>query len=165
MALGKLSVLAFLDRIFSLSNRAIQIGVWLFTVYTIAWFIAQELTYFLECRPLSSNWGVPFQCVPPTWIWPVLGIINIVSDVGILVLPQLKIMRLHFSLPKKIGLCFVFMIGGLYVLHSRMNCSFTDQDSATGVSIARIPLFINANEGDTADFTCAFLPFPSTVRQ
>ncbi|KAK3213942.1 hypothetical protein GRF29_28g1538354, partial [Pseudopithomyces chartarum] len=137
MTLGKLSVLAFLNRIFSPSNRAIQIGVWIFSIYTIAWAIAQLLVYFLECRPLSSNWGVPYQCVPPTWVWPTLGILNIVSDVGILVLPQLKIMRLHFSLPKKIGLCFVFMIGGL----------------ATGVSIARIPLFINANGADSVDFT------------
>lgn len=160
MALGKLSVLAFLNRIFSPSNRAIQIGVWIFSIYTIAWAIAQLLVYFLECRPLSSNWGVPYQCVPPTWVWPALGILNIVSDVGILVLPQMKIMRLHFSLPKKIGLCFVFMIGGLYVLQSGMYCRFTDQTSATGVSIARIPLFINANKADSVDFTCVFLPFP-----
>lgn len=116
MTLAKLAVLALFARIFTLSSRMIQIGISFFTAYTLLWCVAGMLVIFLGCRPLSSNWGEPYQCRPDFKTSVSVGIVNIISDIRILALPQPAILGLHLSFRRKLALGFVFMMGGLYVL-------------------------------------------------
>ena len=111
MALSKIAILALLVRIFTLDKLWFKIGIYFWLTWTILWWIAAVFVVFLECRPLSSNWGVPYQCRPAFGTAISVAIVNTVSDVGILFLAQPIIWNLHLPLPKKFMLSGVFMIG------------------------------------------------------
>ncbi|KAF2462875.1 uncharacterized protein BDR25DRAFT_385439 [Lindgomyces ingoldianus] len=113
IALAKLSVLSLFARIFTMSNRTIQIGVYFFTVYTILWWISLIFLVFFQCRPFSSNWGIPSQCHVSFATSVSTGVLNAISDIGILALPQPAIWKLQLSLSKKLALSLVFLTGGL----------------------------------------------------
>ncbi|KAL1979196.1 hypothetical protein VTN96DRAFT_6518 [Rasamsonia emersonii] len=137
MALGKLSVLALLARAFTLRELWFKIGVFFWATWIVLWWMAGWFIIFLECRPLSTNWGVPTQCRPAFRTSLSTSLFNAVSDVGILILPQPLIWKLRLPFIKKFALSLIFLVGGF----------------ATAIGIARIPLLKGANSGATYDTT------------
>lgn len=115
MALGKLSILAMLACIFTLHRKWFKISIYFWATWTVLWWTASWFIIFLECRPLSTNWGVPTQCRPTFRAGVIFAVFNSVSDVAILILPQPMIWQLQLPISKKIGLSLVFLFGGLYV--------------------------------------------------
>ena len=115
MMLGKISILLLLVRVFTLHQRWFRLSVYFWAAWTMLWWIGGLLVIFLECRPLSTNWGVPTQCRPSFTTSVTVGVFNAVSDVGILMLPQPLIWKLHLPFNKKLWLSVLFMVGSLYV--------------------------------------------------
>lgn len=115
MFLGKLSVLALLARIFTLSNRPFKIGVYFWATWIFLWWTASWFIVFLECRPLSTSWGVPYQCRPSFTTSICAAVFNVISDFGILILPQPLIWTLRLSYGKKLAISLVFLVGILCV--------------------------------------------------
>lgn len=116
MALGKLSILALLARIFTLRRTWFKVSIYFWATWTLLWWTAGWLVIFLECRPLSTNWGVPTQCRPAFKTSVATSVFNAISDVGILILPQPMIWQLQLPYSKKLALSLVFLFGGLYVM-------------------------------------------------
>lgn len=115
MALAKLSILALLTRVFTLHQIWFKVGIYFWTTWTILWWVASWFITFLECRPLSTSWGVPTQCRPTFKASVCAAVFNATSDIGVLILPQLLIWRLQIPGPKKLGVSLVFLVGALYV--------------------------------------------------
>ena len=113
MTLGKLSILALLARVFTLRQKLFKIGVYFWTVYALLWFIGDLLVITLECRPVSTNWGIPTQCRPAFSTSVSVSVVNAVSDTGIWLLPQPLIWRLQLPTLKKLGLSLLFLLGFL----------------------------------------------------
>ena len=120
MTLGKLSILALLARVFTFHRMWFKVGVYFWATWIILWWTAGWFIIFLECRPLSTSWGVPTQCRPGFPASVAAATFNAVSDVGMLILPQPLIWHLQLPVPKKVALSLVFLVGGLYVLALRI---------------------------------------------
>ena len=116
--LGKLSILALLARVFTLHQMWFKVGVYFWATWTLLWWTAGWFIIFLECRPLSTNWGVPTQCRPSFETSICAAVFNAVSDVGIFTLPQPLIWQLQLPFLKKLALSLLFLVGLLYVLAS-----------------------------------------------
>ena len=116
MVLAKLSILALLARVFTLHWMWFKVGVYFWTTWTILWWFASCFVTFLECRPLSTNWGVPTQCRPTFQDGVCVAVFNTISDIGVLVLPQPLIWHLQMPRLKKLGVSLVFLSGALYVI-------------------------------------------------
>lgn len=115
MLLGKLSVLALLARVFTLHAKWFKIGIYFWTTWTLLWWTAGCLLVFLQCRPLSTNWGVPFQCRPSFTTSISTATLNAISDLGVLLLPQPLIWNLQLPMKRKLQVSLLFLVGGLYV--------------------------------------------------
>lgn len=113
MLLGKLSVLFLLSRIFTLESKLMKYGIITIGIWTVLWFIAGVLYVFLHCRPLSTNWGKPHQCLPNFYESVIFGVLNVVSDLAILLLPQPVIWKLNLPTGKRLALSLVFLVGVL----------------------------------------------------
>ena len=115
MLLGKLSILALLARVFTLHKKWFKISVYFWATWIVLWWTSGLLVIFLECRPLSTSWGVPTQCRPAFKTSVATSVFNSISDMGILILPQPMIWKLHLPFSKKFGLSILFLFGSLYV--------------------------------------------------
>ena len=113
MALGKLSILALLARVFTLHQMWFRVGVYFWATWIVLWWTSGWFIIFLECRPLSTNWGVPTQCRPSFTTSLSASVFNAVSDVGIWVLPQPLIWQLQLPYTKKLALSLLFLVGFL----------------------------------------------------
>ena len=113
LALGKLSVLALYIRIFRKANKTFTIAAALIATWIILWSIGVYLDIFLECRPLDTLWLG--DCAPSFATSVSTSVLNIVSDVALLILPQPLLWRLQMPIRKKLALSSVFCLGILYV--------------------------------------------------
>lgn len=72
-------------------------------------------TFFLSlaCRPFEKTYNpfVPGRCLETYPLYVASAVINMVLDIGILVLPQQVIWRLQMSTRRKLGVAVVFTFG------------------------------------------------------
>lgn len=113
VSLGKLSILALIVRIFGLGSKVIKVGTYVNAIWILLLWIGLTLTVAFQCRPLSSNWGEPYSCVSSFTISVVGGVLDAMSDLGALVLPQPTIWSLQLSFRRKLAISFVFLFGTL----------------------------------------------------
>ncbi|KAI0850468.1 hypothetical protein F5Y00DRAFT_268246 [Daldinia vernicosa] len=111
MVFAKLSVLALYARVFTLSKRYMRWGIYFVGTITILWFISVTLSVFLPCKPLSSIWGVPTQCLPPDSISLTFAAVNLSTDIIVLILPQPAIWSLQLSSVSKLNISIIFLLG------------------------------------------------------
>lgn len=81
-------------------------------------FVFYFVTFFLglfPCMPIKKNWNpwIKGRCMNVLMIYVVESVINAVSDVSILILPQFVIWNLQISLKRKIGIFGMFLPGVL----------------------------------------------------
>lgn len=115
VSLSKLSILALIVRIFGLGSNVIRIGTYINVIWIVLLWIGITLTIAFQCQPLSSNWGEPYTCVSSFAVSIVGGVLDALSDVGALVLPQPTIWSLQLSFSRKLAISLVFLFGTLYV--------------------------------------------------
>jgi hypothetical protein len=56
--------------------------------YSFACLFASIIVTLLQCRPISSNWGVPHTCTPPASASLSLNIVLTALDLFLIILPQ-----------------------------------------------------------------------------
>lgn len=70
------------------------------------------------CKPLSYYWmqftGVQGKCIDVNKFFLALGIINMLADVVVLILPIPQILKLQMSGRKKAAVCGIMLLGSLY---------------------------------------------------
>ena len=83
----------------------------------VIWYIVTTLALFFQCRPVAAAWDVTLltdaHCTPLGKIIAGYEVSNVVIDLLIIALPINEVRKLNTSLPRKIGICFLFVLGGL----------------------------------------------------
>jgi hypothetical protein len=80
---------------------------------TSAYFIMVFLEAFLLCTPVQFNWNksIDGTCANEQMAFLSAGIINLLIDLIVVLLPMPMLWNLQMGLPKKIGLSAMFGIG------------------------------------------------------
>ncbi|KAM5349279.1 hypothetical protein ACJ41O_005786 [Fusarium nematophilum] len=110
----KISILLFYLKIFP--GKDIRLGCWILIGLNVAYFIAFELVSIFQCTPIEGAWRAwdkefPAKCNNINMQGWMAAVLNIVLDVGTLVLPLREIFRLSLSLKKKIHIVLMFSVG------------------------------------------------------
>jgi len=115
----KISLLLFLQRIFpSVAMRRIVRGMLIFVlcfavtnVFLFAFQCDTPEYYFTKLKgDAKTNGGV---CLPPQVVYYPMAAVNILTDVIIWLLPVPMILKARLSKKEKLGLLWVFVVGGV----------------------------------------------------
>lgn len=115
--LVKLSVLALYWRIFP--TRSMKISCAILGSICIAWTVSVQIVNVIQCRPLHAFWDTELQQLPDTKCLDFnlyfLGnsTANCIIDLATLTLPIREVLRLQMSTSRKLGICVVFLLGGV----------------------------------------------------
>ena len=130
MLATKIALLLWYRRLFIVQQMWLKIFWWVNVVYIVLWAIGSTISYMFSCVPINYYWerfnpqstmhGI---CRNTTNADGLPLILDLVSDVVILVLPITTIATLQMPLARKAALMIVFSVGLLYVSpHSRPPC-------------------------------------------
>ncbi|KAL4905805.1 hypothetical protein BDW74DRAFT_177507 [Aspergillus multicolor] len=107
----KLSILALLSRMFSLTSRRFRIYVWFLSAWVILWAVALWVAYSVQCRPFSRQWSLTNSCRSSLELQYSASILNAVHDVMLFILPQPTIWKLRLPTRKRLQVSVTFFIG------------------------------------------------------
>lgn len=111
----KLSVILLYHRIFT--STKFRMVAYMMLVLVSVWGIAFTLGYLLQCIPLRQTYemtaGETRRCFNTVTFNTVACASTIVLDVAILTMPWPIIWRLQMSLPRKIAVTAIFLLGGV----------------------------------------------------
>lgn len=108
----KVSILLLYLRIFPVT--AVVRIAWVTIGVIVAWAIATILVGCLICRPFAYNWDQTIpggSCGNQVTSFTATGVINLVTDVIVLVTPMPLLYRLQMAMYKKVTLMTVFGLG------------------------------------------------------
>ncbi|KAI1272007.1 hypothetical protein F5Y07DRAFT_321965 [Xylaria sp. FL0933] len=134
----KLSVLAFYWRVFP--TRTMKVACIILASLCVVWAIVVGVINFLICQPLEAFWNIELQMSPGTKClniisyWLGNSISNCIIDFATLVLPIHEVAKLQTSVSKKIGICAVFLLGGVAFAASLTRTITAGQLPYVGVS-------------------------------
>ena len=106
-------MLALYVRVFRMTDKWFRYSIYVITAYIVLWTIGVYLDILLTCRPVSKYWTA--NCAPTYSTTVSTGVLNIISDVAVLLLPQPQVWKLQMPLKRKIGVSIIMMLGVLYV--------------------------------------------------
>lgn len=108
----KVSILLLYLRIFPV--RTVVLICWGTIAVIVAWAIATILAGCLICRPFAFNWDPTIPggyCGNQVSSFTATGVINLVTDVVVLITPMPSLYRLQMAMYKKVTLMTVFGLG------------------------------------------------------
>lgn len=108
----KVSILLLYLRIFPV--RTVVLICWGTIAVIAAWAIATILAGCLICRPFAFNWDPTIPggyCGNQVSSFTATGVINLVTDVVVLITPMPSLYRLQMAMYKKVTLMTVFGLG------------------------------------------------------
>lgn len=113
----KFSILFFYDRIFGAPKPTFRYILLAMGCFVIAYGVAGVLGSILQCVPTSSNSWKPYSnsaslCIHFSLVF-IMGVVNVVTDVGILSLPIPLVWSLRMSKSRRWQVVAVFSLGGL----------------------------------------------------
>lgn len=110
-----------------------NIAVKIVAVYAGVGFLMMEILYYgVWCRPFNQYWAVPpdnTQCSAATNHLITNAVLNISSDLMIIMIPMPVLLQAQLPIKKKAILCGVFALGTFTVSHP----ACTDLDTPRGV--------------------------------
>ncbi|CRG83345.1 hypothetical protein PISL3812_00696 [Talaromyces islandicus] len=137
------------------TNLKQQFWVKVCAVYTLAGFVAVQLTLFLNCRPFSGYWTLPpphEECATYFRFEVIQAVFNISSDLAILIVIMPTLWRMSMSLKEKVPVLFIFSMGFFLIICAIVSKFFTFRDifdtsyqfwylreSSVGVYITNLP--------------------------
>lgn len=92
--------------------RTTKILIWVVTAYTIA----ITLSNLFACRPIRAAWDINIvdkQCINRSALYIVTAVLNITTDITMLVLPIPVVMPLQMSKRQKVEVLGIFALGSL----------------------------------------------------
>ncbi|KAF7509484.1 hypothetical protein GJ744_008047 [Endocarpon pusillum] len=158
----KLSILLQYIKIFAPSRT----GKTYWSVHFLIWinllfYIAVMLVQIMQCLPRAKIWNptIPGRCVDIANVLIVGAIINVVSDVSILVLPIHKVWHLQMPRNRKIGVSAVFMAGLFACISSIVRMVGNVQFARTeDLTFALTPVALWTFAEVTSGILCGCLP-------
>ena len=144
----KLSILCFFYRIFA--TKRFRLWVKVLGITCILWAVACLIAAIFRCIPIKATWDVLIKgrCYNFVLFFVIIEPINCLQDLIIVLMPLAMIRQLQLPLRHKVMLCFVFLLGGLWVipLNALLDTSrslLSNRFSVTITSITRIALTWN----------------------
>ncbi|KAL8640305.1 MAG: hypothetical protein Q9228_002757, partial [Teloschistes exilis] len=112
----KFSILLFYRRLFPAQNtsRTWRTSHLLLCILSVVLGIISTFGAAFQCTPVRYMWDltVPGHCINFVAFARFTGVMNLVTDVGILSLPIPIVWSLKLERSKKIGVCALFLLGG-----------------------------------------------------
>ncbi|KAI1654599.1 hypothetical protein F4813DRAFT_205764 [Daldinia decipiens] len=111
LCLCRVSILILSTRIFLVQSFIVTARITYVLVF--GWGLTAILTAFLLCRPFTYNWDKSIEggvCGDPTVPWTVTGVLNMITDLIILLMPMPYLLRLEVSWEKRLRLAAIFGI-------------------------------------------------------
>ncbi|KAI1409470.1 hypothetical protein F5Y13DRAFT_90739 [Hypoxylon sp. FL1857] len=112
LSLCRISIIHLFTKIFVVQSFIITAR--LTYALIILWALAAILSAFLICQPFAFNWDKLIDggtCGNAMISWIVTGVLNLVSDLIILVMPMPYLLKLELAWPKRLLLAASFGIG------------------------------------------------------
>ncbi|KAI1134845.1 hypothetical protein F5Y05DRAFT_192585 [Hypoxylon sp. FL0543] len=112
LSLCRISIIHLFSKIFVVQSFIIAARL----TYTliILWALVAILSAFLICQPFAFNWDKLIaggSCGSAMVSWMVTGVLNLISDLVILIMPMPYLLRLELAWPKRLLLTASFGIG------------------------------------------------------
>ncbi|KAG4439581.1 hypothetical protein IFR05_004929 [Cadophora sp. M221] len=153
----KISIVLQYLRVFV--GTSIRFWCWATIVLVALYGLETVITAILTCIPVASFWLGGGKCMNRKFIWFFNAALNILTDIIILALPMPVLSSLRLPMKQKIGLMFVFALGGfvclvsvlrlhsLYVVSTSSDMTWDNADTAiwsnievtTGIICACMP--------------------------
>jgi hypothetical protein len=117
VALPKLAVLCLYNRLFSVKG-GYRVVVYIIAALLVLTWVASLIVSCLYCTPFSYFWtrihpGTKGTCIDTHEVFIYITIPNLVTDIAMLILPQLVVWKLKMSQMQKIGLALTFLTGSM----------------------------------------------------
>lgn len=110
----KMSILLLYRRIFAVKKFILATNIMGGVVF--CWFLIVIFELAFVCRPYAFNWDKSIQggtCGPEIKLWLSNGILHVIIDTIILILPMPMVWKLNTQLSNKISLSIIFGLGFL----------------------------------------------------
>ncbi|KAF5709794.1 pth11-like integral membrane [Fusarium globosum] len=168
-AVIKISILLFYGRIFVSTELLFSLSMKFGYFLSISYPIVIWVTMGNVCRPLDHFWtqfaGTNGTCIDINTFFLALGIINMINDFYILLIPIPHIFRLQMSLRKRIGVAGILLLGGFVCAASVVRIHFLAELSNTNdVTRAMGPVFIWSDLEPCIAIVSACLPHLAPLR-
>ena len=144
----KISILLFYRRIFPAETIGARYRLvwWIILVWSVLWSISVFFSATFQCLPSSYYWTKVTMkthgtCLNITALLISTAVLNIVTDVGILILPMPIVWRLQIQNPQKVAVSSIFLLGGFVCMASIIRACYLSQ------VIPQDPLWTNVNGG------------------
>ncbi|KAH9238752.1 hypothetical protein K456DRAFT_1746701 [Colletotrichum gloeosporioides 23] len=168
-AATKISILLFYQRVFI--SRVPSFRLSLITGYflSIAYPIVIWGTMGNACKPLHFYWdqfiGAQGTCIDLNTFYLALGIINMINDIIVLLLPIPQILKLQMSGRKKLAVCSIMLLGSFVCVASVVRISYLDKFSkSTDITWMMGPVFIWSAIKPSVAIVSACLPHLAPLR-
>ncbi|KAI8960408.1 hypothetical protein F5Y11DRAFT_268582 [Daldinia sp. FL1419] len=109
LCLCRISILLLCTKIFLVQSFIVTARI--VYVIVLVWALIAILTAFLLCRPFAYNWDKSIEggvCGDPTVSWTITGVLNMMSDIIIFVMPMPYLLRLELAWERRIRLAGIF---------------------------------------------------------
>jgi hypothetical protein len=120
--LVKISILLMYKRIFT--SPTMQRICFFALIFMICYAISFPVALALSCIPIPKFWdqSIPGVCIHQHLADPIMGAVNIVTDIFLLCLPMPSIKSLQLPRKQKRLLYGIFCLSFLYVPHTAICC-------------------------------------------
>lgn len=112
-AVSKSSALFFYARIFSISK--FKYALWVVHAMNVGWLVGILISVTFMCNPIQKAWDVflPGTCLNTGRLWLGSGLVSLIIDVIILVMPLPMLWKLKMKTIRRIQISGVFICGYL----------------------------------------------------
>ncbi|KAK3313996.1 pth11-like integral membrane protein [Apodospora peruviana] len=118
----KVSILFFYRRIFVTTDLSFRISIYLGFFLSLSYPIIVWITMANCCKPLSFYWnqfsGAQGECIDSKSFFLALGIVNMLNDIFILMIPIPQIFKLQMSNKKKVAVTGILLLGSFVCIAS-----------------------------------------------
>ncbi|EXK30585.1 hypothetical protein FOXG_16509 [Fusarium oxysporum f. sp. lycopersici 4287] len=126
----KVSILLFYRRIFSRGGLSFKIAFWFGTFLVASYPVIFLFTMLFCCTPLSHYWtqfkGTEGSCIDVGHFFVILAIINLFTNVIVLLIPVPEVLKLQMSREKKGAVFGILALGGLVCIASAVRVYYLD---------------------------------------
>ncbi|RKL34114.1 hypothetical protein BFJ72_g9601 [Fusarium proliferatum] len=126
----KVSILLFYRRLFSRGGFSFKIAFWFGSFLVASYPVIFLFTMILGCTPISHYWtqfkGTEGTCIDVGQFFVILAIINLFTNVIVLLIPVPEVLKLQMSREKKGAVFGILALGGLVCIASAVRVYYLD---------------------------------------
>ncbi|KAK2684928.1 hypothetical protein QWA68_016188 [Fusarium oxysporum] len=118
ICLNKVAAILLYLRLFV--TKTFRISCYVVMGIVVGWSIGGICATIWQCVPIAGAWNknIDAKCIDSNKFWVAYAVLNILTDILVLALPIMPIMKLQMSMREKLLLCCVFLLGGFVTITS-----------------------------------------------